>query len=132
MARRAHSSTHPAWLAVALAVILLFAGGGYLIYSQLSDPFRTFSQLPVEAYLQNANSLRGNRYRVDVTVANQLGWTPEKGRLYSMDLDNSQEVLPLLIPAELNSVNLQKGQRFTIEVEVIDRGILEVKRLRKA
>lgn len=132
MARRANSSTHPAWLAAALVVVLLFAGGGYLIYAQLSDPFRTFSPLPVEAYLQNANSLRGNRYRVDVTVANQLGWTPQKGRLYSMDLDNSQEVLPLLIPAELNSINLQKGQRFTIEVEVIDRGVLEVKRLRKA
>jgi len=132
MARRARSSTTPAWIAATWLLGLALAGGGYWIYSQIGDPFRTLAPFPVAVYLENSNSLRGNVYRINGTVANQLGWSPETGRLYSIDLDGSDEVLPLLIPANFNATNLQKGQRFTFEVEVGERGILHAKNLRKA
>ncbi len=132
MARKASSSTSPLWLIVALVVAFAFAAGGYTIYSQLNDPFRTIAPLPTDDYLRNANSLRGNRYRIEAVVANQLAWSADAGRLYSMDLEVSGEVLPVLIPVEFNAINLQKGQRFTVEVEVLDRGILQARQLRKA
>lgn len=131
MPRRASSSAHPVWLIAACLLVLGLAGGGYWIYSQISDPFRTLSPLPVEAYLENSSGLRGNTYRVDGTVANQLGWSLKDGRLYSVDLEGSSNVLPVLIPIDFNAVNLQKGQRFTFEVEVGERGILHAKSLRK-
>ncbi len=138
MARRARSSTNPAWIAIACLLCLGLAGGGYWMYSQISDPFRTIPPLPVTAYLENSNSLRGNIYRVNGTISNQLGWSPATGRLYSIDVEDangssnsSGEVLPLLIPAAFNSTNLQKGQRFNFEVEVGERGILLAKNLRK-
>ena len=131
MARRARSSANPAWIALACLLCLGLAGGGYWVYSQINDPFRTLAPLPVPAYLENSNSLRGNVYRVSGTIANQLGWSPATGRLYSIDIENSGDVLPLLIPAAFNATNLQKGQRFTFEVEVGDRGILQAKNLRK-
>ena len=131
MARRARSSVNPAWIAAACLLCLTLAGGGYWVYSQINDPFRTLSPLPVSAYLENSNSLRGNVYRVNGTIANQLGWSPNTGRLYSIDIENSQDVLPLLIPAAFNATNLQKGQRFTFEIEVGERGILQARNLRK-
>lgn len=131
MPRRASSSAHPLWLVAAFLLFLAFAGGGYWIYSRLSDPWRTVALLPVEAYLQNSDGLRGNVYQVSGTVANQLAWSPETGRLYSVDVENSNDVLPILIPASFNAVNLQKGQQFTFEVEVADRGILRARTLRK-
>jgi hypothetical protein len=85
----------------------------------------------VEAYLENSSGLRGNVYRVDGAVSNQLGWSSKAGRLYSVDLDGSNDVLPLLIPADFNAINLQKGQRFIFEVEVGEQGILHAKSLRK-
>jgi hypothetical protein len=131
MARRARSSANPAWIAVTCLLCLILAGGGYWVYSQISDPFRTLSPLPVAAYLENSNGLRGNVYRVNGTVANQLGWSPTTGRLYSIDVDNTEDVLPILIPAAFNATNLQKGQRFTFEIEVGERGILQARNLRK-
>ena len=131
MARRASSSTNPVWLILAFFVVGGLAAGGYWFYSRVSDPFRTLAVLPVSDYLENSNGLRGNVYRVTGTVANQLGWTPAAGRLYSVDLDDSSDVLPLLIPPSMNATNLQKGQRFTFEIEVGDKGILRAKSLRK-
>ena len=132
MARRASSSTHPAWLFVVFLLVGILAGGGYWIFSQLNDPFRTLTILPVQAYLENSNGFRGNVYRVDGTVANQLGWSPLAGRLYSVEIEGTGDVLPVMIPATFNAVNLQKGQRFAFEIEVGDKGILRARSIRKA
>jgi len=128
MARRASSSAHPLWLTAAFILVLGFVGGGYWIYTQLNDPFRTLTPLPVSAYLDNSDSLRGNTYSVQGVIANQLGWS-SVGRLYSIEV--GADVLPILIPAQLNAVNLQKGQQFSLEIEVSDKGILRAKALRK-
>lgn len=132
MARRARSSFQPAWLVAGFFLCLLVGGGGFWVYSQVSDPFRTLAVFPATEYLENSNSLRGNVYRVSGTVANQLGWSAETGRLYSLDLDEGKDVLPVLVPASFNSTNLQKGQRFIFEVEVDERGILLARRLQKS
>jgi hypothetical protein len=45
---------------IAAAVLLLGAvAGGYFLYGRVSDPYRTMSTLPVEDYLQNSDTLRG-------------------------------------------------------------------------
>ena len=132
MARRASSSAHPVWLIALLLLVSTLAGGGYWVFSQLNDPFRTLPGLPVASYLENSNGLRGNVYRVEGTVANQLGWTPATGRLFSVDIQGSEDVVALLIPSKLNSVNMQRGQRFSFEVEVGEKGSLYARALRKS
>lgn len=132
MARRARSSAQPVWLIAGLFLCLAVVGGGAWLYSQVSDPFRTLAIFPTSIYLENSNSLRGNVYRVTGTVANQLGWSASAGRLYSVEVEEGDGVLPVLIPVEFNATNLQKGQRFTFEVEVDEKGILTTRRLRKA
>jgi hypothetical protein len=132
MARRASSSANPLWVGGVAVLIALAMAGGWLLYRFISDPYRTLSPLDVGVYLENANSLRGNVYKVNGVVNTQLAWAPNRGRLYSVDVDDRTDVLPLLIPSSFNGMNIQKGQRYFFKIEVTDKGVLRVQDIRKA
>ena len=115
------------WFVVALA-------GGYFLISRVNNPYRTMQPLDVPAYLESANSLRGNTYKMTGTIWNSLAWSPVLGRLFSVEVPSASggvEVLPVLIPADLNRVNIQKGQRFQFKVEVNENGLLLARDLNK-
>ena len=131
MPRRASSTVHPLWIVAAVTVLIGSIVGGYFLYKIVSDPYRTIAALDVAAYMDNANSLRGNIYKLDATISSQLAWTPTAGKLYSVEVD-SGNVLPIMIPAQFNSVNLQKGQHYFLQIEVVDKGILKLRDLKKA
>src|SRR6195952_1992898 len=118
MPRRASSSVHPVLLVAAVLVAVGALAGGWFLYQQVRDPYRTLTPLDVSAYLDNANSLRGNVYKITATVQTQLAWTAAAGRLYSMETENGGQLLPVLIPAEFNAMNIQKGQRYFLKIEV--------------
>lgn len=101
--------------------------GGYYLYNTAKDPYRTLTQLDAESYLENSNSLRGNTYKLRGTIYASLQWSPSQGRLISVDVDDSNARVGLLVPPEFNSINIQKGQKFYFQVEVGDKGILKVK-----
>jgi hypothetical protein len=130
MARRASSSAHPVWILVALALVIAAIAGGYFLYGRVSDPYRTMTALPVHDYLQNSNSLRGNVYKLDATIAASLDWSPVAGRLFSVDV-NGGEVLPVLVPPQFNHVNMERGQHYFFKIEVGEKGILRAQDLKK-
>ena len=132
MPRRASSSANPLWIGGVAVLIALAMVGGWLLYRFISDPYRTLSPLDVTVYMQNANSLRGNVYKLNAVVNTQLAWAPNHGRLYSVDLDSRDDVLPVLIPQSFNSMNIQKGQRYFFKIQVTDKGVLRVQDIRKA
>lgn len=132
MARRASSSSSPTWLILAAVVALAAIAAGYALYGKGSDPYRTLTPLPVQDYLDNANSLRGNVYKLDAVVAKSLDWSPTAGRLFSVDINSSSDVLPILIPPQFNHVNVERGQRFHFKIEVAEKGILRVQDVRKS
>jgi len=129
MARRASSSAHPIWLLVAGFLVVAAIGGGFLIHSR-SDPFRTVAALPVADYLENSNSLRGNVYKLEATVAKSIDWSANSGRLFAVE--TGPDVLAVLVPPQFNKINIERGQRFYFKLEVGDRGILRVQEVRKA
>ncbi len=131
MARRANSSVHPLWIGGVVALVAAALLGGRLLYKSVSDPFRTLTSLDVAAYLENANSLRGNVYKLSATVDTQLAWGPREGRLYSVDVEERTDVLPVMIPASFNGMNIQRGQRYFFKIEVGDKGLLRVQDIRK-
>ncbi len=112
------------------AIVAVFIAG-FLLFSKSSDPFRA-ELLDIDAYLENSNSLRGNVYRVEGEVLNVLGYSPTEGRLISVGASAKGDVIPMLIPADLGRVNIQKGQKFIFLIEVTDKGILRAKDLTKA
>lgn len=130
MARRASSSAHPVWMLVAFALALGAIAGGYFLYGRVSDPFRTMTALPVNDYLQNSNSLRGNVYKLDATIAAALEWSPVAGRLFSVDVSGG-EMLPVLVPPQFNHVNMERGQRYFFKIEVGEKGILRAQDVKK-
>jgi hypothetical protein len=134
MARRAQSSIHPAWLALAFLGILGLLGGGFLLLKSSGDPYRTDQNLDPANYLDYALSLRGNTYKFKGTVQNSLAWDPARGRLISVEVTGPKgaELLPILVPSELNAVNLQKGQRFWFRVRIVENGVILVEELRKS
>ncbi len=121
MARRASSSTNPIWF---IAVAVLAAGaiaGGFMLKGTASDPYRTLTVFPVADYMQNSNSLRGNSYKLEAVVGDQLRFV-QSARLFSVEVNGSP--VSLLVPQTLRDVNIQKGQRFLFKVEVGDKGIV--------
>ena len=131
MARRASSSVNPWWVGGVIILVLAGMAGGWALYKNVSDPYRTLTPLDVSAYLDNANSLRGNVYKLDAMVDTQLAWAPLEGRLYSVEVNGRNDILAVLIPAAFNSMNIQKGQHYFFKLEVGDKGVLRVRDIRK-
>jgi len=131
MARRASSSAHPVWMLIAGALLVAAVAGGALLYHQGGDPYRTTTSLPVQDYLANSNSLRGNVYKIDATIVESLRYSPTAGRLFCIEV-NGTERLPVLVPAELNHVNIERGQRFFFKVAVEEKGVLRAQEVKKA
>ena len=134
MPRKANRSVPLSWI-IALGALILLAGGGiYLVRSFLSDPYRGIPELPVAQYVENSLSFRGNTYKVTGRVENQLGWSDKEGRLFSFEseLDGKSFHVGILLPSDLNEVNVQKGQSFEIKVKVVDKGLLQAVQIRKA
>lgn len=132
MARRARSTPNAGLLAGGLVfLLLLIAAGGYFFGSG-GAPYRTAPEFPVQEYLATSSSLRGNNYRLTGAVLNSIAWSPQAGRLISVEPTGSDSPVPVVVPAELGEMNIQKGQRFHFLVEVRENGILYAKDLTKS
>jgi hypothetical protein len=132
VARRAKNTRLYIAIIAALLLVLTAFVGSRLFVSATSEPFRTVSPLDVQTYLENANSLRGNVYRIEGEVVNSLAWSPSKGRLIAIKVDKSEDVVPVLVTTNFNHINIQKGQRFIFLLEVDDKGILRTKDMTKS
>ena len=128
MGRRASSSVNPAWFAIAAVVVVAAIAGGWALKGTVADPYRTLAPFPTADYLQNSNSLRGNTYKVDGVVGEQLHYS-KSARLITVEVNG--EPVSILVPAELRDVNVQKGQRLLFKVEVGDKGVLKALGVKK-
>jgi len=133
MPRKKKSSGLSLWLIVLLVVIVgaaayfsLHRGGG-------DSSLRTTEELNPDLYYENANSLRGNTYKIDAEIDSALGNSPSKGRLFSVVLKGGTEsgALPVLVPIELGNLTIQKGQHYLMKVKVVDNGLLRVEEATK-
>ncbi len=132
MARRGKNSIKPLWIIIA---VLLLAGaffGSRLFITATAEPFRTIALLDVKAYLDNANSLRSNVYKIEGEVRDSLAWSPTTGRLIAVSVNEGTDVIPVLVTTNFNHINIQKGQKFIFLLEVDNHGILRTKDLTKA
>ena len=116
---------------IAAALLVAAVAGGAWLYQRGGDPYRTMTSLPVQDYLTNSNSLRGNSYKLDATIVESLKYSPTAGRLFCIEV-NGNERLPVLVPAEFNRVNIERGQRFFFKVAVEEKGVLRAQEVTKA
>jgi hypothetical protein len=106
---------------------------GYALKLLVSEPFLNMTELDVNTYLDNANSLRGNEYRCSGVIDSSLAWSQSAGRLLSVMVgpEETAELVPVIVPAEFNDLNIQKGQTYQFSLEVVEDGILIAQDLRK-
>jgi len=114
-----------------LVALLLIALGGYYLGSG-GTPYRTAPEFPVQEYLSSSSSLRGNSYRLTGAMLNSIAWSPQSGRLISVEPNGSDSPIPLVVPPSLGEVTIQKGQRFHFLVEIRENGIVYAKDFTKS
>ena len=117
-----------------VAAFLALAGVGAYFFQKDAEPYRTVEKLRPADYFENANSLRGNAYQVEGAILNSLAWNPEKGRLFSIRVTSESKSwpLPILIPATLQKINIQKNQSYRAKVHVNDSGVLVADEIQKS
>ena len=84
--------------------------------------------LNLVTYRKDANSLRGNVYRIEGKVEQTLRWTPDRGRLISFDADDSMISIPVpvRVPEDFSNVNIERGSSMSFVVRVDREGTLVV------
>ena len=81
--------------------------------------------LSLTSYRENANSLRGNSYRIQGKIEEMLRWS-ESGRLISFEASDGARTIPVpvLVPADFRNVNLERGSEMSMIVRVDREGTL--------
>ena len=130
MARRRKSPQRSGWLLGLVALGILLFAGFYLLGSKEGNPSRTTPPLDIASYLVNANSLRGNIYKLEGKVSESLAWSPDSGRLIAVEVDDN--LIPVLVTPEFHSLNIQKEQRLEFILEVDEKGILRTRKVAKS
>lgn len=133
MSRQRKSRGFPVWMLILVVALVTVAGYAAFRHSDGTSSLRTIEELDPELYYANANSLRGNTYRIDAEIDSSLGNSPTKGRLFSVRLrgGSGKIILPVLVPVGLSSLTIQKGQHYLMKVKVADGGFLLVEEARK-
>jgi hypothetical protein len=129
MSRRTKASVAPTKTLASVGGVLALMLGGYLLLGK-SDPFRTLSVFPTKEYLENANSLSGNTYKLEATVDKTLESSKEHGRLISVEV-GAGDMLPLLVPQSLGNLNVDRNQKLVFKVQVADNGLITASEIRK-
>ncbi len=133
MARRASSGISAGHIIGIAAAIVGFFVMAFLLYRIVVDGgsgaaggYSSAVPLSVSEYLKNANSLRGNVYRVSGKIEERLKWTPNRGRLVSLDVTDGEtsSPVPVLIPEEFSHVNIDRGATMGFVVKVGRDGLL--------
>jgi hypothetical protein len=125
MARRASSRMNLGTIAgIAAAIVVLVVVGSFFM-GRTEKGFSDLPELQVSQFLDNANSLRGNEYRVSGKVSEKLRWTPDRGQVISLEVGEAgrTELLPIEIPAEFSRLNIEREQRYSFKVKFRDGGI---------
>lgn len=133
MARRASSGISVGHILGIAAAIIGFFVMAFLLFRIVADVGGGSSKrqssavaLSVSEYLENANSLRGNVYSLKGKIEERLKWTPDRGRLISVDVDGgaTSSPVPVLIPQEFGHVNIDRGASMGFVVKVGRDGLL--------
>lgn len=112
------------------AVLLIRVVGGDLIGGGGSGSsgrdISHAASLPIGNYIDNSRSLGGNVYQFRGKVEETLKWTPDRGRLISVDATEggANALLPVLVPETFSSLNIDRGAEFDFVVRVDRDGLL--------
>ena len=119
------------FLIIAALLVKLVAGdliGGGVTGGGGKRSTANASMLNLNTFRDNANSLRGNVYRIEGKVEETLRWTPDRGRLISFEANDSMITIPVpvRVPEDFSNINIERGAEMNLVVRVDREGTLVV------
>ena len=117
-------------ITVTLSAVLLI-GGSLLLFNYLNDPYRKLESFPVSKYFDDFQSLAGLKFRAELRVDADLGWKESIGRLMVFSPSGENRQLVVFIPPALSDVFFNKGQNYTVKLEVKEGGLIYADSCRK-
>lgn len=121
------SKFNPVIIAIAIPLFAAAFALASVLYkksaSAKSDVF------PVGAYVENPASFFGNKYILKAQVDSQLAYKENAGRLLCVRTPGGSRVA-VIVPAEVDK-NIQAGQKYGFDVEVMQDGSLIARGLEK-
>jgi len=112
------------WVVSALLIVLIVGIIGYFTYQYLENPYRTLEPFPLDKYLSDYRSMTGNKFKAELKVSADLGWTSETGRLMVFTLPNDNRSVVALTPPKLSGIYFTKGQNYQASLEVQQDGLV--------
>ncbi|NBX70002.1 MAG: hypothetical protein EBR01_13710 [Proteobacteria bacterium] len=113
--------------------LFLALGLGLFFLIRPSSSFQNLERLDIESYSETAKPFTGGTYFVEGIMDNILVSSSSKGRLVSVTVSSPKGLIliPILIPQNMGSFNLQKGQALKIKVKAVDNGLLKAEKIEK-
>lgn len=120
-------SFNPIIIAIAIPVFaIIFAIASVLYKKSASSNSAMFL---VDAYIDAPTSFFGNKYLLKAQVDSQLAYKEGTGRLLCVKMQNGSRVA-IIVPIEIGK-NIQAGQKYGFDVEVMQDGSLITRGLEK-
>ena len=125
MARRASSSTNPILIIGIVVAVVALIFGGKLFMSKKKKSFTDVNPLAVQDLLDNGNSLRNNEYLIEGKIDERFFRDGNTSSVVSvrMKAESSEEIVPVVIPAKFNKLNIEREQRYAFKVRFEQGGI---------
>ena len=125
MARRTSSSTNPILIIGIIVAVVALIFGGKLFMSKKKKSFTDINPLVVQDLLDNGNSLRNNEYLIEGKIDERFFRDGNTSSVVSvrMKAESSEEIVPVVIPAKFNKLNIEREQRYAFKVRFEQGGI---------
>jgi len=112
MARRASSGVNTQALLSGVAILAIALGGGYWFLNREPEGFKA-ETVNVAQYRDNQNALVGNEVKATGTLVDRRNEGDSQMIALKVQEDGKARFLPILVPNDLNKVNLNLQQDYS-------------------
>ena len=125
MPRRASSGINAGVLLGVAAFVIVAGLAGFFLLGKKSATFGDVPKLRIDEFLENGNSLRGNEYVIEGKIDEKLRWTPSRGQVVSVLVEDGsrKELIGIEIPADFNDLNIEREQKYAFRIRIRQGGI---------
>ncbi|GAA5496205.1 hypothetical protein SAMN02745181_2658 [Rubritalea squalenifaciens DSM 18772] len=134
MARRSRKKKQSNSQTTVIIGIAVIALAGYLGFKVIGSSDKVDAkEFPLQSYVNDGNSLRGNKYQVTGEVFSKPFHDPARGQKIYVRVDVGEAKYPaglprdigIFVPSTVQGPNLETKQNYTFVVKVINGGNLE-------
>lgn len=123
MARRASRKTSTSTIIAVIAGVAICFAAVVFMLGEKQGVVSNAVDFPIEAYLSRGSQLRDNVYKISGRVEERFTsrGVEELITLVVKTKDGAEERLPIIVPQEVKTVNIEREQEYDFTVKVVNR-----------